>query len=213
MKRSHMRPVGVKGFLRLWRKNRFLVLFFCLFFLGLLSGIWVIKSDFSMQADAAGRIMTEFEKAREQKDFVGYFLDSFRSAFMLLVPMFLLGFFALGVPALFTIPFLKGLGVGYLMGYLYLSFSWAGVGYAALILILPCCFFVPLLFFGWKEALFSAGALFRFCCGEQQEAVRVVEKRERYCLRFGVLGLLFVVYAAVEGLVNFLFSGIFQFHY
>ena len=128
-------------------------------------------------AYAASRILSGFEQIRGSQGFLSNFWDSCRSVWLLLLVMFFLGFFALGVPVLFAVPFWKGMGMGYLIGYLYMTFSWEGAGYAALIIVLPCCFFIPFFFYGWKESLFSAGSLFRYCWGESVHSQIENEKR------------------------------------
>lgn len=204
---------GISSFSSFWKKNRFFLLFLTLFFLGALCGAWVIKVDFSEQEAEASRILSGFEQIRGSQGFLSNFWDSCRSVWLLLLVMFFLGFFALGVPVLFAVPFWKGMGMGYLIGYLYMTFSWEGAGYAALIIVLPCCFFILFFFYGWKESLFSAGSLFRYCWGESVHSQIENEKRKRYCFRFGVLALLFMLYAAFEALVAFLFCGIFHLNY
>ncbi len=108
----------------------------CLLFLaGILIGSLCMKYfGAQFQAVLENLVKNTFEN-QKNSNFLQLFQFSFVSAFSYIVIVFLCGFSAIAVPVCFIVPFVKGLGVGAILGYLYANLGLSGIGLTAISLL------------------------------------------------------------------------------
>ncbi len=178
------------------QQNRFMLAFLLLVLTGIIGGVWIVlagtESPF-MSSNMAGGFLI----GQEFDQFFAMVGSCFlRSTFWLLV-IFLLGFSAVASPILWLVPAFKGLGMGYVMGCLFLLKQWDGVPAALLRIVLPGLLTVYVLALGCQEALRQARAL-RECFTATAEDPVPQPGLRGYLIRFVVYLVLLAVCALAE---------------
>lgn len=135
---------SINGF---YSKDRFLITLFFLLGTGILIGSVAAGSNASDESSILFRIHSSFTQGKTEKNFLELFLDTFLSEFLYLLVCYISGLCAVGIPVLFIIPLIYGMGKGIIWGFLYaneglfgiinglLFHSVQGVGLMSLIII------------------------------------------------------------------------------
>lgn len=114
-------------------ENSRIYLLVLLFAIGIIVGSININRN-NIITDDLKLIVDSFTDLRAGQGISGIFFNSFlMNGIFVLINLFL-AFSLIGYPLILFIPFLKGLGIGALSGYLYSSFGFLGLGYSLLII-------------------------------------------------------------------------------
>lgn len=119
--------------LKLLYENSRIYLLVSLFAIGIISGALNINRD-NIIAEELKIIVDSFIEMRAGQGISAVFFNSFLMNGLFVVVNLFLAFSLIGFPMILIVPFLKGLGIGALSGYLYTSFGFIGLGYCLLII-------------------------------------------------------------------------------
>lgn len=191
------------------KKISFLKVLFILFFIGMIYGALLVGLSDSGIQNKLAFLTQEFVNKRTEQSIVFTFFSSFGSSMMLLIILFLLGFWAIGQPAALFVPIFRGLGLGMSMAQMYVAYNFKGVLFC-LILILPQVIISTIgLLLGTRESVRFSNVFFRyFLPGKYDPPESGLFKM--YLLKFIVLTGFMAASAAVDGICTFLFAGFFQ---
>jgi len=134
-------------------------------------------------------------------------LGYFGTDLLFMLAAFLLGLCAAGLPLLLLLPVLRGLGMGVLSGWLYLSQGFAGIGYSVLILY-PSAVISTLLMLSYcKESMAMSGDMLMMLGGKLDRAETTPRQ---YISRYLGLFLLSVFAALTDAICYSMFVGVFD---
>ena len=127
--------------------------------------------------------------------------------FLFMLAAFLLGLCAVGLPLVLLLPVLRGLGMGVLSGWLYMTQGFTGIGYSVLILYPSAVISMLVMLSYCKESMAMAGDMLLLIGGKLEHAENTPRQ---YISRY--LGLLAVsIFAAItDALCYAMFVGVFE---
>jgi len=126
---------------------------------------------------------------------------------LFLLAAFLLGLCAAGLPLLLMLPVLRGLGMGVLSGWLYLSQGFAGIGYSVLILYPSAVISALIMLSCCKESMLMSGDMLMMISGKLEHTENTPGQ---YVSRYLGLLLLSVFAALADALCYAMFAGVFD---
>ncbi|MDR0531645.1 MAG: stage II sporulation protein M [Oscillospiraceae bacterium] len=126
---------------------------------------------------------------------------------LFLAAAFLLGLCAAGLPLVLLLPVLRGLGMGCLSGWLYLSYGFQGVGYCVLTLYLPAIVSMLILLSGCKQSMLMSGDMALMISGRLEQAETAPRQ---YFSRYLMLLPLSACAALLHALCFNMFAGMFE---
>lgn len=189
------------------RKRAFIGLL-VVFFIGMMYGALLLKEDTGSFLESISTIEKNYLEDRFSQSVIKTLIASFISSFLFLLCSFLSGFSALGqVGAIFSL-FLKGLGLGSCMGYLYLGYGLSGIGFSALFLLPAGAISVFALVLSAREAMRLSNLLFLSLVKGRECVLPSVLKL--YFCKHGILLAMIVVSAFLDAVITFLFAGLFR---
>ncbi len=204
------RMVPFPKIMKKMRKNWKMLFLTGVFILGTLCGVILNSTSSQTVSDKLASILKSYMEARNTESFFMGFLHSMLSSFILAVITFFMGLSSFSVPFIVLIPYIRGLGVGMLAGFLYSTYALKGVGYCMLMII--------------PYTTISVLALI-LCCRESMrmsiEISRVFKKNNAksslkgdfklYCARFGAFMVIFILAALVDAFFSSAFAHFFVF--
>ena len=110
-----------------YNKDRFLISLFFLFGTGLLIGSVTAGDNFSDKNSVLYQIYNSFIQTKTTQSFLQLFWSAFSSELLYLLVCYISGLCAIGIPILFTIPLIYGIGRGIILGFLYANSGFMGV--------------------------------------------------------------------------------------
>lgn len=199
-----------KSILTYLMNHRILMVMTLSLLLGVLFGGIILSQQSFQEIFSVADWFKDFLSYRIDGDIISIFLYSFSSSIVYLLFAFLFGILIFGFfPALF-LPALRGLGIGLVCSYLYLTYQLKGVAFALLI-VLPVSFFHGLiLLIACKESLnFSLNMTSIYIGGQPQIGAKNAFKK--YNLRYLVLLIFTLITCVVDGLLSVIFIHLFGF--
>ena len=192
----------LRGIRRLLYHNKIFLLLTMLFFIGILLGSCLIRSNSSSWQIFIEQIVSGSSNARGTQAFLSSFLQSLTGGITFLLAIFLCGFCAVGQPLVCLILLFRGMGYGLTAGGVYRICGVSGMGYVALAL-LPNCVLTALI-------LLRAGqSAFRFSTGLYSAMQGSGKMSSRpYCLEFSVLAVFMLAAALIDSVCSCLCAGL-----
>lgn len=152
IKRKAMFPtISLKGVTQFFIENRRILLMTVLFVVGLTLGAVNIKDSGSTVFIKFVELFNSCMEVQREQSLLSTFLNSTFKFTIYIVIIYICGLCAIGSPMICAVPLLRGLGVGFISGYLYSTYALKGLGYCLLIL--------------YPGLLVSVFAMF-MCCNE-----------------------------------------------
>jgi hypothetical protein len=154
-----------------------------------------------------------FELLRAQRlnraslSILGSVVGYFGTDFIFLLAAFLLGLCAAGLPFLLLLPVLRGLGLGVVSGWLYMTHGVAGIGYSVLVLYPGAVVSLLVMLAYCKESMLMSGDMLLMATGKLEHAE---SSMRLFTSRYLMLLLITVLAAALDTLCFTAFSGVFQ---
>lgn len=187
--------------------TQFKVLLF-VFVIGIIYGSLLLVFNKVPNTGQLFTITQQFINKRAEQSIVYTFIGSLNSSLVLILLLFLLGFFALGQPFSIFIPLFHGLGLGLSITYLYQTIGVKGLLYT-LILILPAQIICTLaLILAARESLRFSNKIFRLLIPSRYDEV-ITDDLKLYILRFLVIILIIISSSIVDTLCTFFFAKFF----
>ena len=144
---------------------------------------------------------------RAGQSILGSAMGVFGTELLFMLAAFLLGLCAAGLPLLLLLPVLRGLGVGVVSGWLYMTYGVTGMGYSLLVLY-PGAIASTLLMLAYcKESMGMSGDMLLLLSGKQD---RAESSLRLYTARHLMLVLLSFLAAVLDALCFSAFAGIFE---
>lgn len=168
-------------------------------FVGFFSG--VLYSYFGSNLKFLNDYFETFFQKKITTDVMHLFLLNSISIMGYLLSVFLLGFSPIFSLAISLIPFLKGLGIGLNISYIYTSYQWKGLVYEAItdIPINIMVMFVVVL--ATKEALKFSDGIYKTIRHKKNNDISL----KRYTIKFIVIFVLAIIVSFLSSVANYLF--------
>lgn len=110
-----------------YNKDRFLISLFFALGIGILIGSIASGSNFSNENSILFKMHNSYIQSRSEQSFLELFWGVFLSEFLYLLICYILGLCAIGIPFLYTIPLIYGIGKGIILGFLYAEGGFSGI--------------------------------------------------------------------------------------
>lgn len=120
--------IGTSAFTNgFYNKDRFLISLFFLFGIGILIGSVGAGRSSESENSILYQIYNSYITLKSEQSFLELFLGTFTSEFIFLFAGYVSGLCAIGIPILYLIPFIYGIGKGVIFGFLYTSGGFLGI--------------------------------------------------------------------------------------
>lgn len=187
-----------------------LILLTAFFTAGMAFGAVLVKSSADHEwLEHLLDLLREYSLLRSTQSLFTTMCNSMLANLLYLVIAFAAGLCAVGLPLLMLLPFIRGLGLGAVFGYLYSVQALAGVGYCLLILLPGAILSTATLLIGCREGITMSFDVFTVMNGKKMpdhyHSLRL------YCVRFGILLVLLLCASLADALFAKAFSGFFHF--
>lgn len=190
--------------------RREILMFSILLLSGLLIGVLVAKNGNESILDQVSRMFDSFYSVRENQSIGASVINSLKvsCAFWLINVLF--GLCIIGIPFVTVIPVIRGLGIGLVTGYIYSIYGIKGIGYCFLIIFPGALIsFIALIYAvsdSFKMSLYTLSS-----CVNSGAPKGGAKKIKIFAVRQIFYLMLFAVSAFIDGIVNKLFAGVFNF--
>ena len=203
---ADVRPEPTVGLAQ--KRKRMFFLLFAVFFVGMMYGSILLRDKSGGFLKNLGIIQETFLADKAEQSVFQCFCGSLGSSLLFFGCSFLCGLSAVGQPLAIASLFLKGLGLGSSMGYLYLHYGLSGIGYSALFLLPSGAVAVFALLLSVKESLRLSNLLFSALMQGREQISKTVWKL--YLCKHGILLLILGLSALIDTLITFFFAGVFH---
>lgn len=176
--------------------------------LGLILGAIVIRNGWFSDSFKISELFENFVAERSSDSVFKTVLGSLSTNFIYIAAAYFAGVFAFGVPVSLALPLIKGIGVGWVCGYVYMAFGLKGVAFAMLIII-PNAFISSLVLlhactaaFGFSKKLF--GIFFK---DEVCHDFKLLFSK--YSVKFLIFVLAMIFSSVIDAIMSGVFIGVF----
>lgn len=176
--------------------------------MGLVLGALLVRGTENAVLTSLRDIVKNFYTVKTSQGILENLLSAFGSDFVYIAFACILGLCMAGEPMLWLLPFVKGLGLGFVSGYLYTAATLQGVGYCVTTIFPAEVLFCAALLFACNEGIMmSRDLVHAFCRNEHPKNGKNAMKL--YFTRYAVLLILTVFAAALDTLLSMLLSRFF----
>lgn len=189
--------------------NKRILFLMAMFAAGLVAGAEIIKNENTELTDYIISVFKSFMLQRSKQSLGSILFHSALSVGIYIATAYLLGLCVAGVPIIGVIPFIKGLGPGVIMGYLYSAYKWKGMGYSLLIIFPGTLLSAFALILACGESLIMSIGLFSLIQGGKPTVLRSYFKT--YNVRYLVFFLISMTSALFECILIKTFGSLFSF--
>ena len=177
---------------------------------GLLIGVLVAKNGNESILAQVSRMFDSFYSVRENQSIGASVINSLKVSCAFWLINILFGLCIIGIPFVTAIPVIRGLGIGLVTGYIYSIYGIKGIGYCFLIIFPGALIsFIALIYAvsdSFKMSLYTLSS-----CVNSGAPKGGAEKIKIFAVRQIFYLMLFAVSAFIDGIVNKLFAGVFNF--
>ena len=185
------------------------LIFFSLFFSGVIIGVMTIKSQESTLNSLLTDFFNNYIKECENEGFLGCFFDALFIFSLTPFLTFVSGLSAVGLPIIIATPAIMGALTGMTTGFLFLNFSLQGLCYSALIVVPAVSIVIATLIKCCSEAIIMSIDIITCIGGYQNNLKQNIIKE--YCLRFLVLFVPIIISAILNVICFKSFGNLFSF--
>lgn len=190
--------------------RREILMFSILLLSGLLIGVLVAKNGNESILAQVSRMFDSFYSVRENQSIGASVINSLKVSCAFWLINILFGLCIIGIPFVTAIPVIRGLGIGLVTGYIYSIYGIKGIGYCFLIIFPGALIsFIALIYAvsdSFKMSLYTLSS-----CVNSGAPKGGAEKIKIFAVRQIFYLMLFAVSAFIDGIVNKLFAGVFNF--
>lgn len=190
--------------------RREILMFSILLLSGLLIGVLVAKNGNESILAQVSRMFDSFYSVRENQSIGASVINSLKVSCAFWLINILFGLCIIGIPFVTAIPVIRGLGIGLVTGYIYSIYGIKGIGYCFLIIFPGALIsFIALIYAvsdSFKMSLYTLSN-----CVNSGAPKGGAEKIKIFAVRQIFYLMLFAVSAFIDGIVNKLFAGVFNF--
>lgn len=192
------------GIIKTVQNNSLIIILFSIFSAGIISGTAMLKSN-SVIIEKATQLISNYIKIKNEEIFIQTFCNSLSSNIIFLLPIFVAGLCAIGIPIIFSVSFAKGLGLGFITSFYCSEFGINGLGHCVLMIFPGAVLSVLAIFIASKTTIIQSAKIFKATANGKGSIIKFSE----YCKSFLIILLLFVISSFIDGTLNRLFSVVF----
>ncbi len=181
-------------------KDRFLISLLFTFCSGILIGSVALGTSYADKAAVLNRICESYIYSRQEQSVFASFFASFSSCFVMLLSAYVLGVCAVGIPFLYIIPFVDGIGKGTIIGYIYAKFGYAGLLKSTLLVIPQNTIFCFLILMAVRFSLKMSYQIFCNISSIQQSHPYICFKK--YNQRYVFLIIVSIICSFIDALIS-----------
>lgn len=208
MKRTSSITRKTKYYLQNIKDNwKLTLLVFSLVF-GLVCGVLITKNATRPFLNKLSFIVENFLDARANQPALRTFFSSLFSTSVYLIAAFFMGMCVCGTPLVPFIPFIRGLGLGLSMGYLYAYQGLKGIAFSALLIVPSAVISSISLIIACHEGMRFSGILFS-STAKDSPPIKLWADMKKYGIRFAACGILLCFGSLVDTLFVSAFSRFF----
>lgn len=185
------------------------LIFFSLFFSGVIIGVLTIKSQEATLNGVLTDFFNSYIKERSSEGLLGCFFDALLIFSFTPFLTFISGLSAVGLPIIIATPAITGALTGMATGFLFFNYSLQGLCYSSLIVVPAVSIVVATLIKCCSEAIIMSTDII-MCIGGYQNNLKQNNIKE-YCLRFLVLFVPIIISALLNVICFKLFGNLFSF--
>lgn len=193
-----------------YRTSYPLIVLAAMFLIGMIYGVLLLSFDSKAMSGTISLITGEYTSKLKGQGVFESFVSAFWSAFIFVLIPYLLGYSAIFQPIILLVAWFKGLGLGFFMANLYLSYGFSGVGFCALVIMPATIIGLFCMIVSSREALKLSNMFFFSFAGKSREAV-TLKAIKLYNVKFLVLTGICLGAAGLNVVCVLLFSGLFSF--
>lgn len=193
------------------KKNWKILMLLILFTLGMLLGTYLVKQDNKFVLELLPNLFKNYINSKECGSIAVNFISSLSVNFFFLIFSFILGLCVIGIPFIAMIPFLKGVGIGMLCGYMYLKYTFGGLGYCVLIIYPGLIISLLALLMSCNLSISSSYNLLLVSTGNNEKTSKKDADFKIYCLRNLIVLIITVFSSVIDSIVIKMFSNLFSF--
>lgn len=186
------------------QNNQKLIMLTLIFICGLFVGALTVKNTNAVFGESLKSLVENYYTARNGQSVLHSFLSAFGSECIFLLIAMLFGVCIIGEPILWLLPFVKGLGLGIISGYLYQAYTLQGLTYFSVYVLPAAVLASAALLLACKESILMTRDIAKILLkGESHSSA---EMFKLYILRYTVLLVCLVFCAALSAATAFLFA-------
>ncbi len=178
------------------KNNQKLIILTFLFIIGLLLGASCVKNSNEFMLDRIKELIDAFFLKKTNQSILKNFSSFFLSDMLFIIISAACGLCIIGEPAIWALPFIRGLGIGAITGYLYNNFNINGFMFSLLYIIIPSTISVSFLIICCKENILSQKEL------RQKLNNQSTESGNQYLKLFAVRNLIISAFTSISALAG-----------
>lgn len=190
--------------------NYIIIVLLGMFVVGMIYGVLLIKSNSQTLSNTISIITNEYTMKLEHQSILKSFMSSFSSIFIFILLPYLFGYSAIAQPLILLVLWFKGLGLGFFMANLYVTYGIKGIGFCALIIIPSTLVGIFCIVIACREALRLSNLFFLSFASKRQVTVSLTTIK-LYNLKLLVISVICVGASIIDSICVLLFSGMFNF--
>lgn len=204
---SNLRPKK-KITLQLIEKNYNIIILTSLLVFGIIIGSLIISKNSSDFNSSISVLYDNFISSIREKRFISTFFDTFFTSMMYIFLFFIMGTNALGVPFIYFLTCIKGIGNGIISGYLYMTFGLQGVGFSTLVLFPYALSSGIIVIMMGNSSLKMSKSIFSGLSTKFSNHSEITIKK--YCVNFLIYTAFFIISSLIDAIFKASFSGVFS---
>ena len=205
---SSHKKIKKKNAIQIIEKNYNTIILTTLLGFGIILGSIIISKTSMEFNNSINSLYDNFVLSIREKNFISTFFDTFFTSMVYIFLFFIMGTNALGVPFIYFLTCIKGIGNGIISGYLYMTFGLQGVGFSTLVLF-PYALLsgIAVILMG-NSSLKMSKSIFSGLSGKFTSSNEITIKK--YCVNFLIYTALFVAASIIDSIFKVSFSGTFN---
>lgn len=197
-----------KNILQTIEKNYNIIILTTLIGFGIIIGSILISRTSSEFNNSIDNLYNNFVASIKEKSFISTFFDTFFTSMVYIFLFFIMGTNALGVPFVYFLACIKGIGNGIISGYLYMTFGLQGVGFSTLVLFPYALFSSIIIILMGNSSLKMSKTIFSGLNGKFPNFNEITIKK--YCVNFLIYTAFFLVASIIDAIFKVSFSDVFS---
>ncbi len=182
-----------------------------LFIIGFIYGNFITSYSSESLEKYIGEIVNNFISSRHNQAIFKTLYYSFFSSGLIILLSYVTGFWGIGHIITLIIPIFKGMGVGLIFSYIYSTYQIKGFLYCIIIILIPNLLYILCIIISCKESIKLSSIIFsNFMPSKKLEINNKIIKT--YTIKHIIIILICFISSILDALLNFIFSGFFNFN-
>lgn len=194
--------------LQVIEKHYNIIILTSLFIFGLIIGSLIISKNSSDFNSSISTLYDNFVTSIREKSFITTFFYTFFTSMVYVFLFFIMGTNALGVPFVYFLCCIKGIGNGIISGYLYMTFGLQGVGFSTLVLFPYALSSGIIVILMGNSSLKMSKSIFSGLSTKFANQSEITIKK--YCVNYLIYTAFFIISSLIDAIFKASFSGVFN---